>query len=391
MPRLALFGSTGSIGTQTLEVVRGLPEYSVSALAARSSWRPLLEQVRAFRPRWVALEDPTAAAELARHLDPAVELFSGAGAAAELARAAEYDVCVQGLVGAAGLEPSLEVLRRGRRLALANKETLVVAGELVMRAAREHGGEVVPIDSEHSAIHQCLRGEDPRSVRAVYLTASGGALRDLPLEQLAAVTPDEALRHPNWSMGPRITVDSATLVNKALEIVEAHHLFGLAPEQIRVLLHRQSVVHSMVEFVDGSLLAQLGPPDMRGPIHYALHQPLRVPTGLSGYAPELFRRLTFEEVDPARYPALELGYECVRAGGDAACALNAADEVAVEAFLDGRLAFPAVVEVLRECVARRPRLHGDLPRLLESDRRARQLARELVSARPSPPVAGSRR
>lgn len=351
MRSLLLLGSTGSIGTQALDVVRAAPAasaasgWSVCGLAANASWEALLEQVREFRPPFVALTDPAAAEALRPRLPAATKLFAGPDALAELARVAEYDVALHGVVGAAGLAASVVVLERGKRLALANKESLVMAGAPLMELARARGGEVVPVDSEHSAIFQCLRGERLDRVRRVVLTASGGPFRQTAVEELDRVTPEMALKHPNWSMGRRITIGSATLMNKALEVIELHHLFGLGRDRIDVVIHPQSIVHSLVEFVDGSVIAQMGPPDMRAPIHYALHHPDRAPAKLRGFDVELFRRLDFEPVDARRFPALELGYRCVDLGGDAGSVLNAADEVGVEAFLRRAIPFPAITRL----------------------------------------------
>lgn len=382
MKSLLLLGSTGSIGTQTLELVREAPDaLRVAGLCARGSVDLLLEQVEAFRPEVVAVADPRAAAEVQERLPSGVALRSGPDAATELAAELAYDVCVHGVVGAAGLRPSIAVLERGRTLALANKESLVIAGELLMELARESGATIVPVDSEHAAIHQCLRGERIDRVRRLLITASGGPFRETPLEEIERATPEKALRHPNWDMGPRITIGSATLMNKALEVVEAHHLFGLERERIEVVVHPQSVVHSMVEFVDGSVMAQLGPPDMRGPIHYALHHPDRAPANLRGFDLELFRTLTFEAPDPKRFPTLELGFRCVDEGQDAGCVLNAADEIAVAAFLDMEISFPQIYEVNRAVLDGRPGWSDGVDRLLASDDRARQLARREIEGR----------
>jgi 1-deoxy-D-xylulose-5-phosphate reductoisomerase len=380
MKSLLLLGSTGSIGCQTLDLVRASPQrFRIAGLAAKSSWQKLREQALEFRPRAVALADPAAAERLRAALPAEIAVRAGPQSAEELAAELDYELAVHGMVGAAGVLPSARVLSRGLALALANKESLVVAGAHLMELARSRGAVLLPVDSEHAAIFQCLRGEDARRVRKVYLTASGGPFRDLPLAALPSVTPKMALRHPNWNMGPRISVGSATLMNKALEVIEAHHLFGLPPERIAVLVHRQSVVHSLVEFCDGSVLAQMGPPDMRGPIHYALHHPDRAPSDLVGFDPLLFRELSFEEPDPARFPTLELGYRCVREGADAGAVLNAADEVAVEAFLDGRLPFQEIHRINRRVLESRPGLAHDIPALLESDARARDLARAEVA------------
>jgi 1-deoxy-D-xylulose-5-phosphate reductoisomerase len=381
MRSLLLLGCTGSIGTQTLDLVRASGgSLRVAGLAAGRRWEPLLAQALEHRPAAVSVADPDAAAALAGRLPEGTALRVGPDAALELAAELEYDVCVHGIVGAAGVRASERVLERGKTLALANKESLVVAGEHLCELARRSGAAIVPVDSEHSAIFQCLRGESLDRVRRVVLTASGGPFRDTALEEIARATPEQALVHPNWEMGPRITIGSATLMNKALEVVEAHHLFGLPAERIEVVVHRQSIVHSLVEFVDGSVMAQMGPPDMRGPIHYALHHPDRAPADLRGFDLELFRELTFEAPDPARFPALELGYRCVREGGDAGCVLNAADEVAVAAFLDRRIPFQDIVRVDRTCLERRPHLDGSVELLLEADARARALAAAEIEA-----------
>jgi 1-deoxy-D-xylulose-5-phosphate reductoisomerase len=381
MKSLLLLGSTGSIGRQTLDLVRQSPaRFRIAGLAASGSWELLRDQAREFLPPVVALTDSEAAERLRPALPRGTALRSGPAAAEELAAGTHYDLAVHGIAGAAGVRPSLRVLERGLPLALANKESLVVAGEHLMELARRSGAPIIPVDSEHSAIFQCLRGESVARVRRIYLTASGGAFRDLPLEELPFVTPAMALRHPNWDMGPRITVGSATLMNKALEVIETHHLFGLEAERIGVVLHRQSIVHSLVEFVDGSVLAQLGPPDMKGPIHFALHWPERAPSDLVGLDLVRFRELSFESVDPARFPSLALGYRCLAEGADSGCVLNAADEVTVQAFLDGRIGFQDIERVNRSVLDRRPGAAGSVEELLESDRIARELARAELGA-----------
>ncbi|MAB79216.1 MAG: 1-deoxy-D-xylulose-5-phosphate reductoisomerase [Planctomycetes bacterium] len=388
MKEIALLGSTGSIGTQTLDIVRSSAgSLGVTALCAGRSWERLLEQVREFQPRVVGLADPEAAARLRDELPPGTALVEGPQAAVEIATEAAYDIAVHGIVGAAGVLPSFGVLSSGRTLALANKESLVVAGEPLMELARANSALILPVDSEHCALFQCLGDEDVGRVRRVLLTASGGAFRDLPPEQLERATPEMALRHPNWDMGPRITVGSATLMNKAFEVIETHHLFGLEPERIEVVLHRQSVCHSMVEFYDGSVLAQLSPPDMRGPIHFALHWPHRAPAALKGFDLEHFKNLTFEEVNRERFPALELGYDAVRLGGTAGASLNAADEVGVEAFLEGRIGFQEMAQlsrsVLEKCSAPLAPNSGAeaIAELLSADVAARSLARKEVARR----------
>ena len=381
MKALFVLGSTGSIGTQTLEIVREEPgTFQVEALAANGSWEKVLEQVREFHPRVVAMADAEAAEELRGHLPEETALRAGPDAVLELAAEAEYDLAVHGIVGAAGVRPSAAILGRGKDLALANKESLVVAGDPLMELARSRDAMLFPVDSEHAAVFQCLLGEDVRRVRRILLTASGGALRDVPLSELGRTPPEQALRHPNWDMGPRITIGSATLMNKALEVIEAHHLFGLGHDQIDVVLHRQSLVHAMVELVDGSVLAQMGPPDMRGPIHQALHHPERRPSSLQGFDTRLFRELTFSEVDPERFPALELGYECVRRGGATGAFLNAADEVAVAAYLAGEIEFQDIVRVDRRVLEKTPSTEADVDSLLRADTTARDLAQREVEA-----------
>lgn len=380
MRSLLLLGSTGSIGTQTLELLRDdRGSFRVEGLAAQRSWRELAAQAREFAPRFVAIGDASCADELRREVPRGTHVFAGDDALIELCRAAAYDVAVHGVVGAAGVRASEAVIRRGKVLALANKESLVVAGRLLMQLAREHGAAILPVDSEHSAVFQCLRGEDVGRVRRVILTGSGGPFRTTPRDELARVTPAQALRHPNWNMGPRITVGSATLMNKALEIVELHHLFGLSCERIQVAIHPQSIVHSLVEFVDGSVMAQMGPPDMRGPIHHALHHPDRAPARLTGFDFAAFRQLTFEEPDHERFPALALGYACIEGGSDCGAVVNAADEVAVESFLREEIRFEDVVRVNQRVLARRPGLDSSIDELLRADSAARAMAREEIA------------
>jgi 1-deoxy-D-xylulose-5-phosphate reductoisomerase len=381
MQSLLVLGSTGSIGTQTLELVaESAGGLAVAGLAARDSWEKLAEQCARFRPRCVALVEESAAERLAPLLAPGTRLFTGPGALEEIARECEYDMALHGVVGAAGLLASVRVLERGKTLALANKESLVLAGALLMPLAREHGARIVPVDSEHSAIFQCLRGERLDRVRRVILTASGGPFRSATRAELERATPEAALKHPNWSMGPRITIGSATLMNKALELIELQHLFGLGRERIEVVIHPQSLVHSLVEFVDGSVIAQMGPPDMRLPIHYALHHPERAPSPRTGFDLALFRRLDFEAPDPARFPALELGYRCLELGADSGAALNAADEVSVQAFLKREIAFTDIARINRAVLERRSGRAGSVAELLEADARARSEARQEIEA-----------
>jgi 1-deoxy-D-xylulose-5-phosphate reductoisomerase len=371
--QLLILGSTGSIGTQTLDIVRhSNGAFGVAALSAARSWEKVLEQVLEFHPKVVAMADAEAGERLRPHLPPGTGLVLGPEAAEELATSVDYDLAMHGIVGSAGVRPSEAILKRGLPLALANKESLVVAGEPLMELSRSQNAPIIPVDSEHCAIFQCLHGESRPAVRRIFLTASGGPFRELPMEDFAQITPAQALKHPNWDMGPRITVGSATMVNKALEVIEAHHLYDLPASQIEVLVHPQSVVHSMVEFIDGSIIAQLGPPDMRLPIHYALHWPERAPSRFQGFQPELFKELNFTEIDRERFPAIELGFRCVDEGGDAGAVLNAADEVAVDAFLNGKIEFLDIVKLNRAQLDKRSAQAKSIDELLAVDLATRQ-------------------
>ena len=354
--RVAVLGSTGSIGTSTLDVIASSGgRLSAHLLAAHRSVGPLLEQARACRPRWVVVVDPAAAAGIGAGALPAgTSLAVGPEALDDLVQAPEVDRVVSAIVGAAGLRSTWAALEAGKTVALANKETLVMAGPLAMRLAERTGGAIVPVDSEHSAIHQALRCGDTSEVLRIVLTASGGPFRTRPRETLAQATPAEALRHPTWSMGPKITIDSATMMNKALELIEARWLFGLPAAKLAVLVHPQSIVHSMVEFVDGSVIAQLSPPDMRLPIQYALCHPRRehCPTRRFDFTRPL--TLEFEPPDPERFPAVRLGHEAADRGGTCGAVLNAANEQAVGGFLDGRLRFTDIADVCARVLAEHP-------------------------------------
>ena len=347
--RVAVLGSTGSIGEQTIEVLRLHSDlFEPITLAANCNWRRLAEQARETGPDNVIIADKTYYAELKAALaDLPVKVYAGAEAIGQIVAETNVDVVVNALVGYAGLVPTVKAVQAGKRVALANKESLVAAGELVMRLVHKHRVPLLPIDSEHSAILQCLAGEQ-MPVERVILTASGGALRDLPAEKMAGVTAEQALAHPNWRMGPKITVDSSTLVNKGFEVIEAHWLFGLPAEKIDVLIHPQSIVHSMVEFADGAIKAQMGTPDMKVPIQYALTFPQRLPSDFPRLSFAQHPELTFAEVDRVKYPALDIAYECLRAGGTSCCALNAANEAAVAAFLEGRIGWHGIVRTIGE-------------------------------------------
>ena len=373
MKRVLVLGSTGSIGRTTLRVLEELRNsHQLVGLSAGGNADLLREQVRAWQPPLAGIADASVAVDLREALGADVELVTGSDAAAKLVALSEPDIVVAGISGAAGLEASLETVRRGARLALANKESMVVAGPVLSNLAVEHGAEIVPVDSEHSAIFQCLQGASMSSVRRLLLTASGGPFRNTPADELPHVTPQQALDHPTWDMGAKITIDSATLMNKALEVIEARWLFDVDAEHLDAVVHPQSIIHSMVEFVDGSILAQLGIPDMAVPIRYALTHPERAPTQHRYFDLRKFASLTFEEPDLERFPALRLGFEVARAGGIAGAVLNAANEVAVADFLAGRLPFPKIAETVEETLQKMTQIeHPSLDELLEADRWAR--------------------
>jgi 1-deoxy-D-xylulose-5-phosphate reductoisomerase len=351
--RITLLGATGSVGLRTLELVSSFPEdFQVAALAARGSNVELVaELTRKYAPRAVALLDGAAVHRLAALLPaPRPELLAGPGGLIAVAREVDADIVVSALVGAAGLLPTMAAIESGRTVALANKETLVMAGSLMTAAARARGVALLPVDSEHSAVFQCLAGHNRGEVYRVVLTASGGPFRDLPRRELARVGVEDALRHPTWKMGAKITIDSATLMNKGLEIIEARWLFDLQPEQVQVIVHPQSIVHSMVEYIDGSVIAQLGVADMGVPILYALSYPERRPTPAPRLDLTTVRSLTFFEPDVEKFPCLGLARAALERGGPAAVVLNAANEVAVAAFLARRIAFMEIPELIRQAL-----------------------------------------
>lgn len=354
MKRLSILGSTGSIGQNALAVVSEHPEeFQVVGLAAGRNVKVLAQQIKAFHPRWVSVQDEAAARELQELLsgESAPEILVGSEGAMAVASAPEADLVVSAMVGAVGLEPTMAAVEAGKTVALANKETLVAAGPLVMARVAAKGTALIPVDSEHSAIFQALEGHRREEVRRLWLTASGGPFRTWPKEKLATATPAEALKHPNWTMGAKITVDSATMMNKALEVIEAAVLFGIPVSRVEVFIHPQSIIHSLVEFVDGSVLAQLGWPDMRLPIAYALAYPRRLPLNSEPLDLGKVAQLTFERPDLERFPALRLGYVAGEIGGTMPAVLNAANEVAVAAFLQGRLAFPDIPRIVEETMA----------------------------------------
>ncbi len=351
-----MLGSTGSIGTSTLDVIAASAgRFAAFLLAAHRNVEQLVEQARACRPKWVVVIDPDAATAIdASELPSGTRLAAGPEALDELMHCPEIDRVVSAIVGAAGLRSTWAALEAGKTVALANKETLVMAGPLVTELAARTGGRIVPVDSEHSAIHQALRSGTPAEVARIVLTASGGPFRKRPVETLSSVSREEALRHPTWSMGPKITIDSATMMNKALELIEARWLFGLPGEKLDVVIHPQSIVHSMVEFVDGSVVAQLSPPDMRLPIQYALAYPERLPCPAPKF--DFTRNITleFEPPDPRRFPAVCLGHEAAVRGGTCGAVLNAANEEAVRGFLEGELRFSDIAEICRRVLDEHP-------------------------------------
>ena len=383
MPRrLAIVGSTGSIGVQALDVVsRSEGEIQVVALSASTAWKPLVQQAREHGVRRIALADSDAAARAAE-LWTDGEVLAGTEGIVRLVTESGCDMVLNGVVGSAGLVPTVATLGEGIDLALANKESLVVGGELVTQLAEATGAQIIPVDSEHSALHQLLAGEQAGTVDRLTLTASGGPFRGMRTEQLEDVTVEQALAHPTWAMGGKITIDSATLMNKGLELIEAHHLFGTPYEQIDVVVHPQSIIHSLIALCDGATLAHLGYPDMRVPISYALHYPERVDVPVAPLDLVSLGSLTFEAVDEETFGCLRLAREAARTGGTAPCTLNAANEVAVYAFLAGRLRFLDIATVIEETLAELPseRVHS-FDALGESDGRARRLAAELVAAR----------
>jgi 1-deoxy-D-xylulose-5-phosphate reductoisomerase len=384
MRSLAILGATGSIGTQALDVVRSEPDaYEVVALGAASSVDLLAAQAHEFRPKVVAIADATRAHELEAKVPGGTEVVAGPSAFADVSTSA--DVTLNGVVGFAGLSVTLAVLGAGKRLALANKESLIAAGPVVQRVRATPGAELVPVDSEHGAIHQCLRansGGDPGKVARIVLTASGGPFRGRTRDDLAGVTVADALAHPTWSMGPKITVDSSTLMNKGLEVIEAHELFGVDYDHIEVVVHPQSIVHSMVEFSDGSTIAQLSLPDMRLPIGYALAYPDRIDTPFGRIDWAELRRLDFEPPDLQAFPCLGLAFEAGRLGETAPAWLNAANEVAVAAFLGGLISWTAIADVLREVLDRHDGTKAESADVvIEVDRAGRREATQVIEKR----------
>jgi 1-deoxy-D-xylulose-5-phosphate reductoisomerase len=385
LKQLSILGSTGSIGRQCLSVVESLPErFGVVALAAGSNLEELTGQIERHHPELVSVGDAKKADELAsalraKGISPLPAIHHGREGMLAVGTHSKADIVVSAAVGVVGLEATYEAVKLGKTVALSNKEVLVAAGELVMTAAKRAGRELLPVDSEHNAVHQCLRGGTHGEVRRLVLTASGGPFRKTPLSELENVSPEQALAHPNWKMGNRITIDSATMMNKGFEVIEARWLFGVRSDQIDVVIHPQSTIHSMVEFVDGSILAQLGPTDMRMPIQYALTYPERVASKQVALDWRKLRRLDFAKVSTRRFPCLRLAREAMKKGGALPCALNAADEVAVAAFLERRLPFLGIAEVIERVLTRTPRVRFEkMDDVLEADAEARRTAKEEV-------------
>lgn len=390
MRRLALLGSTGSIGTSTLDVVRRRrDQFQVFALVAGRNVELLARQISEFRPAVAVVATEADREGLAACLKQSglpkaawPELSHGAAGRVAAAVASEVDFVLSAIVGVAGLEATYEAVRRNKVIGLANKEVLVASGALIMEAARQASAELIPVDSEHNGAHQCLRAGRRDEVRRLYLTASGGPFRDAPVERLKSVTPEEALNHPTWKMGRRITIDSATMMNKGFEVIEACWLFGLTPDQVRVVVHPQSSVHAMVEYADGSVVAQISATDMRMPIQYALTYPERAEAPVARLDWSEPRQWSFGPPDLDKFPLLRLAYEAQAAGGSATATLNAADEVAVEAFLERRIPFPAIAETVEETLnrvpVRQPRSVGEV---LQADSEAREVARQLIRER----------
>jgi len=376
---LSIIGSTGSIGRSALEIVDLHPEkFEVTALAAYRNSRLLFEQCRKYRPKVAALYDPEAADELTR-ARTGLRVLTGMDGVIEAACHPDTDLVVSAISGAAGLLPTYHAIRAGKDIALANKEALVTAGELLIPLSREHHTRLIPIDSEHSALNQCLRGDRIEDVKRLVLTASGGPLLDRSKTELETVSVEEALNHPTWNMGLKITIDSATLMNKGLEVIEAHHLFGVPPDRISVVIHPQSLIHSLVEFIDGTFLAQMSITDMKSPILYALTYPERSESRLPSLNLCRLPGLEFREPDPDRFACLRLAYEALQAGGTCPTVLNAANEIAVERFLKGEISFPGIPRLIEDILSRhRVSPIDDLQTVLDTDRRTREEARRRI-------------
>ena len=378
---IAILGSTGSIGTQALEVIDSQPDqFSVEVLTAGSNVDLLIAQALKFKPNAVVIGDESKYSAVSDALwDEGIKVFAGAEALEQVVEMESVDVALTALVGFAGLKPTMKAIAAGKQIALANKETLVVAGELVTKAAREAGVNIYPVDSEHSAIFQCLAGEFHNPIEKIYLTASGGPFRGKKRSDLADVTKAQALKHPNWEMGAKITIDSATLMNKGLEVIEAKWLFALQPEQIDVIVHPQSIIHSIVQFTDGSMKAQMGLPDMKLPIQYALAYPNRLSSNFPRFNFLDYPSLTFEQPDMETFGNLGLAFKAMQRGGNMPCIMNAANEIAVAAFLNDKIKFLQIYEVIEQSMENAALIeHPSLEQYIETDNEARALTKELI-------------
>lgn len=379
--KIALLGSTGSIGTQALDVISRYPDdFRVVVLTGGNNIELLTRQARKFRPDSVVISNTKHLKKLKDNLhDTGIKVFAGADKLEQVVASSDADVLLAAIVGYSGLRPTIAAIKAGKRIALANKETLVVAGEIITALAAKSGSVIIPVDSEHSAIFQCLSGEDKKSIEKITLTASGGPFLKLTEEKLRHVKPGDALKHPNWNMGDKVTIDSASLMNKGLEVIEAKWLFGLTPEQIEVIIHPQSIIHSFVHFNDGSVKAQLGIPDMRVPILYALSHPSRFLSDLPRLEFKDHNNLTFEEPDLKRFRNLSLAFMALKKGGNMPCILNAANEIAVDAFLKGTISFLQMPEIVEHTLAKTEFIaFPDLGSLEETDNRARIIAQNFI-------------
>lgn len=381
MKKILLLGSTGSIGLSTLDIIRSMPDkFTITGLSVNNNINQLEEQIKEFKPRSVVVTNESEAEELRKRIGSSCEVLSGNKGLVEITREAEYDILLSAIVGFAGLKPTIEAIKRKKRIALANKETLVVAGELIVNLCKEYQAELIPVDSEHSAIFQCLTGEDSNSINKLILTASGGPFLNKNRQELENVSIEEALNHPNWKMGNKITIDSATMMNKGLEVIEAFWLFNLPKKKIEVVIHPQSIIHSMVEFIDGSLKAQLSSPDMRLPILYALSYPNR--HNYSGVSTDFKKigQLTFFEPNFNKFECLKLAYDAIDQGGTSPCILNAANEIAVEKFLSGKIKFLQIPELIKEALQKiATEKHFDLDSLVECDFETREFLNKKYS------------
>lgn len=381
MKHISILGSTGSIGTQTLDVVRKFPgKYKVVALSGYRNINLLIEQIREFKPDIAHVPDDMHLEDLKAAIKTSgTKLITGNKKLTEVATYHKADMVISAIVGFAGLIPTIEAIKAGKDIGLANKETLVVAGDMVMDLAAKKEVNIIPVDSEHSAIFQCMQGEDYDMVRRLILTASGGPFRQTSIKKLQKVTVKDALNHPNWNMGDKITIDSATLMNKGLEVIEAYHLFKIPPFKIEVIVHPESIVHSFVEFKDRSLKAQLGLPDMRIPIQYALTYPDRAKNNFDEFNFAQYPTLSFEQPDLDRFPALNLAFEAIRRGGNTPCIINAANEIAVNAFLNEQIRFMQISKIVEQTMEMAtPCVNPNIDNLIETDKEARQIAQELI-------------